>query len=140
METSWCDIREGLGRMKVVNIKELVKQLREKICREIIRERKGTSRELRHISDIIYHRQSTTKDEFITIIEILISRLLNVEIRNKEHRNVVEEKGYELIVLMNVIVKKNRKVREEIEKIRKDLKREKRRERIRREKAERLNN
>ena len=66
--------------------------------------------------------------------------MLNVEIRNQEHRKIVEEKGYELIVLMNVIVKKNRKDREEIEKIRKDLKREKRRERIKREKAERLNN
>ena len=82
------------------------KYLKEKICREIIRERKGTSRELRNISDIIYQRQSTTKDELINMIEIIISRLLNVEIRNKEHRKVVEEKGYELIVLMNVIVKK----------------------------------
>ena len=139
METSWCDIKSSLRKMKVENIKELVKYLKEKICREIIRERKGTSRELRNISDIIYQRQSTTKDELINMIEIIISRLLNVEIRNKEHRKVVEEKGYELIVLMNVIVKKNREDREEIEKIRKDLKREKRRERIRREKAERLN-
>ena len=127
LNTSWENIKEGLKMKKVERLMEINRYIKTKIV-TIPLFSCGQRIEVSKLKDLINRPIQRTKTEILNFLENLIKNLININVRNKVHRQIFIKVGYDILLVCGVIIMDEKKRREKIIEDRKKLKKEKRKE------------
>ncbi len=127
LSTSWENIKESLKMKKVESLMEINKNIKTKMV-TIPVFNCGQRIEVSKLKDLINRPIQRTKTEILNFLEDLIKNLININVRNKVHRELFIKVGYDILLICGVIIMDEKKRREKLIEDRKKLKKEKRKE------------